>query len=227
MLQEVPRARVGGSTEALVGFGVSYGISDLIEVGGDYAFQLTPKTDAAGVFAGHVRLRLVHNSQVSAALGVAAFYSDSLTGTGVSLFAGGLSLRYRFTPQLSLYTESNFCGGCVNIAGPVMGQALIVHIAGSSGPNGTNAETLVAFTIPVGLAYQASPQVYLYASTIIGAIAVSPKTDSYLEFRDVIPVIAGAWITVAPKFEIGASITDDLKDASNNYFFELGGRVSI
>ena len=218
----LPISGEGGQTSALLGVGASYGVSDQIEVGGDYAFALAPSTDAAGVFAAHVKLRLTHTPQMSAAVGASIFYSDSLSSSGVTLLSGGVAFRYRLNPQLSIYTDTNLCAGCVNVAGPVMGQGIVAIVGGS---NGSSGETLAGFTIPAGVAYQASPQLYLYGATVFGAIILSPQTDSFFLFRDVIPIVAGGWYSVSPKLEIGASLTDDLKDAGNGYFFEFGGRI--
>jgi hypothetical protein len=154
---------------------------------------------------------------MSAAIGGSIFYSRSF-GDDATLFGVGLALRFKLSPQVSLYTDTNVCGGCINIAGPVMGQGLIARFGG---------ETIAGFTIPVGISYQASPQVYLYGSTVLGAVLVSPETDSAFLFNDVIPIIAGGWYTASKQIEIGASITDDLKDASNNYFFELRARMFL
>src|SRR5262245_49767080 len=52
----LPFSGVTGNTDVILGVGASYGISDMIEVGGDYAFQLAPSADAAGILTGHVRL---------------------------------------------------------------------------------------------------------------------------------------------------------------------------
>jgi hypothetical protein len=208
----------GGSTDILAGIGVSYGISDALEIGADYAFEASPKVEFDGLFAAHARLRVAHTEQVSASLGVAAFYSKSFYSDGITLLAIGASVRYRINKQLSLFTESNACGGCINVVGPVMGQGIIASGGGDS---------IVGFTVPVGVGLQATPQVYLSASTVIGAILLSPQTDSYFLLRDAIPVVAGAWFAATPKLDLGASITDDLKDAGNNYFFELGVKARL
>ena len=214
----------GSQTEVLLGVGASYGISDAIEIGADYALELRPSTEAAGVFAGHVLVRLIHNADISAAIGGSIFYSDSLSGSGLTLGTFGVAVRYRFNKQVSIFTDTNLCAGCVNIAGPVMGQGVVAY---ESGSNGSSSSTIVGFTLPVGIAYQATPQLYLSAATIVGAILLSPETDSALEFRDVIPVIASAWFSATPHLDLGASITDDLKNASDNYFFELGAKLTM
>jgi hypothetical protein len=225
----LPISGAGGDTAALLGGGVAYGASDAVQIGADYAFQLAPDVDAAGFFAGHVLFKLHHDKQMSAALGGSIFLSRALADENVLLFGVGLALRFRLTPQVSLYTDTNVCGGCINIAGPVMGQGLIAHVGGSNGGDGA---TLVGFTVPVGLAFQATPQVYLYGATVLGAAfrvssGGSSSSDSAFLFNDVIPIIAGVWYTASKQLEIGASITDDLKNSSDNYFFELRARMFL
>jgi hypothetical protein len=214
----LPISGVTGDTSALLGVGVAYGATDSIQIGGDYAFQLAPDVEAAGFFAGHVLIKVAHDAKMSAAVGGSIFLSRALTDENVFLFGVGVALRLRLTPQLSLYTDTNVCGGCINIAGPVMGQGLIATGFG---------DTLAGFTIPVGASFQATPQLYLYGSTVIGAVLVSPETDSVLLFRDVIPIVAGAWYSASKQLEIGGAITSDLKDAGNNYFFELRARMFL
>jgi hypothetical protein len=223
---ELPVSGEGGQTYALLGIGASYGLSDAIELGGDYAFQVSPSTDAAGLFAGHIRIRLLHNEKVSASVGGSLFYSSSLSRDGITLGAGGLSLRYRLNKQLSIFTDSNLCGGCVNVAGPVMGQVLVFHYS-NSGTTGSSSQTVSVATLPVGVGFQASPQLYVSAATVVAGFVLSPTTDSALAFRDIIPIIASAWISVSPKLDIGASLTDDLKDAGNSYFIELGAKMFL
>lgn len=209
----------GGDNFVLLGGGVSYGVSNELEIGGDYAFQASPSTDAAGVFAGHLSYRLVHNQQMSAALGVAALYSHGADGV---LLGGGLSLRYRLTPQLSIFTDSNVCGQCLHVAGPVMGQAFLAIPTGSGG-----GDSIFGFTAPVGVGLQVSPQVYLFGSTVLAAFILSPQSEHAFIFSDFFVVSGGGWLTVSNKLELGAQITDDVEHAGDNYFVELMGRVFL
>jgi hypothetical protein len=211
----MPIFGAGGSDNfVLVGAGASLGVSDQLEIGGDYAFELAPSADVAGVFAGHLSYRLVHNSQMSAALGVGALYSHGVDGV---LLTGGLSLRYRLNPQLSIFTDSNICGQCLHAAGPVLGQGFAA-IPGKG-------NSIVGFTLPVGLGYQVDPHLYLFGSTILAAVLLAPTTDSATIFSDAFIVTGGGWITLSNKFELGGQITDDVEHAGDNYFFELMGRV--
>lgn len=211
----------GGSSDTLVlaGGGLSVGVSDQLEVGGDYAFELSPSSDAAGVFAGHAMLRLVHDSQLDIALGGAAFYSHAADGFAI---AAGAAIRYRLSRQLSIYTGTGgvpICGTCLQILGPVTGQALFLV------PNSGDAEILL--NVPVGLGFQASPNLYIFADTSIATLELSPRSDSVAEFSDYIGLHAGAWITASNKLEIGGSFADDLKHAGDLYIVEIAAKVFL
>jgi hypothetical protein len=219
----MPISGVGGDTEVLAGVGASFGASDKIELGGDYAFQISPKTDAAGIFAAHVKIRLAHDEKMSAALGASILYSHSLYSDGLVLGFGGVAFRYRINKQISIFSDTNVCGGCVNVAGPVAGQFIFANVSDSGGGSSQN---IVAFTIPAGIGIQANSQLYLSAATVFGAILLSPTTDSYFLFKDTIPVVASAWMSVSPQVDLGISLTDDVKDASNDYFVELGAKFA-
>jgi len=202
------------ATFTLGGGGVSFGVSDLLEVGGDYALQLSPNTDAAGVFAGHALYRAVHNDKMSAAIGGAAMFSDSANGV---LIAAGASFRYRVTPQLSIYTQTGgipICGTCVRVLGPVSGQ-LLIDI-----PTQDNCSTNVYLSAPVGVGLQANPQLYLFADTSLFFAQLSGNGGSIGEFSDYIGVNLGGWFAVGPKIDIGGSFADDLKHAGDLYLFE-------
>jgi hypothetical protein len=210
----------GGDSLVVFGGGASFGVSDQIEIGGDYAFLVSPNTDAAGIFAGHLLYRLVHNDHMSAAIGGAVVYSHAADGF---IVAGGLDLRFRFSKELSLYTGTGgvpICGTCVSILGPVTGQAVIAV------PNG-GGDTAFYLNLPVGLAFQASPQFYLFADTSLATLLLSPRSDSLVEFGDYIGFHGGAWITASKNLEIGGSFADDLKHAGDLYLIEVNARIFL
>ncbi len=206
-------------TFSLAGIGASLGISDAIEIGGDYAFQVSPDVDAAGVLAGHLQLRLAHGGPLSASLGISTLYSHSADGI---VLAGGLNVRYRLSPQVSLYTMTSgvpLCGGCLKVLGPVTGQFLIGIP--------THGDTEVVLNLPIGLGIQASPEVYLYAETSLATIQLSPSSDSIASGGDYIGVNLGAWFAASKQLDLGISFADDLKHASDLYLVELAAKVHI
>jgi hypothetical protein len=209
----------GGSNNVLLGGGVSYGVSNELEIGGDYAFQASPSTDAAGVFAGHLLYRITHNSKMSAALGLSALYSHDVNAM---LFSGGLDLRLRLTPQLSIFTDTNACGQCLHVAGPVLGQGFLAVPTGSGG-----GDSIFGFTVPAGVGLQVSPEIYLFGSTVIAGFILSPQSEHAIIFSDFFVVSGGGWLTVSNKLELGAQITDDVEHAGDNYFVELMARVFL
>jgi len=208
-----------GSTFILAGVGGAFGVSDQLELGGDYAFQASPNTDAAGVFAGHALFRVAHDQHMSAALGGAALYSHAADGI---VIAAGLSLRYRLNKQVSIYTMSSgvpICGGCLRILGPVTGQ-LVFAI-----PN--NGSTEVFLNLPAGIGIQASPELYVFGETSLGTFLLSPRTDSIVEFSDYFGITAGAWLSTSKELELGAAFADDLKHAGDIYIIELMARIHL
>lgn len=207
-------------TFSLAGIGASVGISDAIEIGGDYAFQVSPDVDAAGVLAGHLQLRLAHGGPLSASLGISTLYSHSADGI---VLAGGLNVRYRFSPQVSLYTMTSgvpLCGGCLKVLGPVTGQFLI-------GIPSHGGDTEVVLNLPVGLGIQASPEVYLYAETSLATIQLAPSSDSIASGGDYLGINAGAWFAANKQLDLGISFADDLKHASDLYLVELAAKIHI
>jgi hypothetical protein len=211
----------GSSTDtfSLAGVGASFGISNGIEVGGDYAFQVSPDVDAAGVFAGHLQLRLAHGGPLSASLGVAALYSHSADGI---VLAGGLNVRYRLSPQISLYTMTSgvpLCGGCLKVLGPVTGQFLIGI------PN--KGDTEVVLNLPVGLGIQASPEVYLYAETSLATFMLTPENTNIATGGDYVGLNAGAWFAASKQLDLGISFADDLKHAKDLYLIEVAAKIHI
>jgi hypothetical protein len=218
----IPGGTGGGSTETLVlaGGGIAYGISDQLEIGGDYAFEAHPSTDAAGVFAGHALIRLMNDAQMTSSVGGGVLYSHSGDGVVVS---GGINLRYRITPQISLYTMSSgvpVCGGCLHILGPVTGQ-LFAAIPTSGGGN-----TLVLLNLPVGIGIQAAPNLYLFGETSLATFELSPKTDS-ISIADYLGINVGGWISASNQLDIGASFGDSLKYSGDIYLIELMMKLHI
>ncbi len=206
-------------TFSLAGVGASFGISNQVEIGGDYAFQMSPSTDAAGELAGHIQFRLAHGGPLSASLGASVLYSHSADGIIVT---GGLNVRYRLSPAVSLYTMTSgvpVCGGCLKVLGPVTGQFVFAI------PNHGDTEAFV--NLPVGLGIQAAPQLYLYGETSLATFELSPSTDSISTFSDYVGVNVGGWFTASKQFEIGASVADDLKHSGDIFLVELSARVHL
>ena len=211
---------IGSDKLILGGIGGAFGVTDGLELGADYAFEVSPETDAAGVLAGHALFRIAHDEHVSAALGGAFLYSNAADGM---VFAGGLSLRYRLSKEVSIFSASSgipLCGSCLQLLGPVTGQLLIAR-------DNDGGESLVALSLPIGIGIQASPQVYLFGETVLSTILLSPESESIVDFQDYIGLHLGGWISASKNLDIGGGFANDLKQASDAYLIELRARLLL
>ena len=211
---------LGGDRLILGGVGGAFGLTDDVQLGADYAFEVSPDTDAAGVLAAHGLFRIAHGGQTSAAVGGGVLYSHAVDGIA---FAGGLQLRIRLNQQFSIFTNTSgipLCGSCLQLLGPVTGQLFVAH------PN-DGGDNLVVLNLPVGLGIQATPELYLFGETVIATVLLSPKTDSVKEFSDYIGLHAGAWLSASKQLDVGAGLGIDLKNTSDDYLFELRARLFL
>lgn len=200
-------------TLMLIGFGGGYGMSDRLELGGNVAFVAIPSNSIAPLFAGYARMQLAHTEAVSASLGTQLTFSPDLDGVVLSL---GVSARYRFTRQLSLFTESGICGSCADFLGPVTGQVIIALASGSA-----------AFAVlPVGVGFQATPDAYLYASLPLAAFNITDG-EAALIVRDAVILSGGGWLTVRPKIDLGIQLTGDIKQLSDALLIGFSARFRI
>lgn len=209
----------GNETLVLGGGGIAFGVNNQLEIGADYAFEVSPNADAAGLFAGHALLRLAHDSKLSVALAGGLLYSHA-ANDGV-VFAGGLSLRYRLSRQVSVFSSSSgmpICGSCLQFLGPVTGQVLIARDQG---------QTAIVASLPIGIGIQATPELYLFAETVLATLILSPKTDAIVDFSDYIGVHVGGWISVGKQLDLGAGLGSELKNASDIYLVELRARIRL
>ena len=202
-------------TFVLAGGGVSYGISNDLEVGGDLAIALAPNA-GLGALAGHVAYRIYNKGKISAAVGAALVFSDSAKDFFIA--AGG-SFRYRFTKQWSIYTTTGAlpsgCGECLHVAGPVTGQFLVQV------PTSGGGSTQVQFGLPVGVGFQATNALYLYASLVLLDVG---STNTVIG-RDYFPLTIGGWYALSNKLRLGLNIFDDFEHAGNA--FEIEGMIKI
>lgn len=184
-----------------LGVGGAYGVDDKIEVGAAYGISLAPEFEAKGSFVVHGAYNIMDGN-----LGVAADVS-----TGYDLFSEainplelGARVRFRLNDQLAVHSS----GGQLNIA-----------LDGDPKP--------ITLDLPVGVAYQASPQIYASVDTNLASISIS-NSETVVFGADFIPLSVSGFFSPSNTMDVGASIGwFDLKEASDTLIIGLHGRLHM
>jgi len=180
--------------------GGRYGVDDNIEVGASYVFSLK-EFEAKGDLGVEAAYRIM-DGNLAVAADVATGYS--LIGEAIEPLQLGARVRFRLNDQLSIQS-----GG---------GQ---LSIALDGGP------TPITLGLPVGVGYQASPQLFAFVTTELASISIS-NSETVVFGADYIPLTAGAFFSPSNTMDVGASIGwFDLKEASDFLFIGLHGRLHI
>lgn len=196
------------STAENLGIGAGYGISDKLTIGGEYA---VPLHDDAGTFPNSGALTVYggYNVMSSGKLSVAAGADLSLAfdSTDFTLDAG-VTVRYSVAPKFAVFTGNPVAPG-------ILGNQLSI---------GLYSNAPIVLSIPVGVAFQASPQLYAWADTILASFLFAPASANAFIFSDFIPIQVGALYRATKDIDVGAALTDDLKDAGNTFGIALMAR---
>jgi hypothetical protein len=215
----------GTSTGEALAFGGTFGVVDKVEVGLDYGFPLSPNGDiASGIMQLHGAYAALHSDKLD--LAIAAELEFNLRGTTEYQLDVAAWLRYHIAPKLSIFTGQpatpTTVGGFASFLAPPIAYQL------SFGLNNSQETTLV---LPVGVGFQATPQLYLFAETSIVefVLANAPMgaSSTAFIFSDAIPLGVGAFFSVNDTLDVGAVFADDLKNASDFYVFTIAGRFYI
>ena len=186
--------------------GAGYGVTDKITAGVEYAFTLHD-FEIKGPLTLYGEYQLIHQSKLSvAASGDLTFDfggRDSMGGTSVDVsLHAGLGARYLVAPKMAVYTGAPYGPGPV-------GQHLTVPFDGDSA---------ITFDIPVGFAYQAMPQLFVYAQTQLLRFNLANKGGA-----DTVVVIGsdagGVPLTLGGLYQV----TSDIDATAALVFPDLGG----
>ena len=164
-----------------IGLGLSglYGVDDKIEIGVGYGFALK-EFEAKGD------------------LGVRAAYNFLSAGNLTA--AGDIGLGYGFGSEalapLGLGVEAQL----------KLGDQLAVFTPGQQLSIGLEEPNAIDFGLPVGVAYQAAPNIHVAVQTKVLNIGIS-ETDSGFIFADYLPLSIGATFSPSNTLDIGASIS--------------------
>lgn len=191
--------------------GAGYGINDKLTVGGTYGFTLN-EFEIKGPLTLYGAYNITDNGKLSVA-GSADIMVQPTDGDTFFGIDAGLAVRYKVAPKFAVYTGNPYTPG-------PSGQHL--HL----GLSGDESKT---FAIPVGVAFQATPQLYLHADTTLATILLSdPGAGSrVVSYGDTIPFSVGAWFNVNKGLDVGGSFNTDFKGVGDFWTILLGGRYYL
>ncbi|HEV7557644.1 MAG TPA: hypothetical protein VGO00_19400 [Kofleriaceae bacterium] len=191
------------ATSELVHGGFGYGVTDLLTLGVDYAFNLHSSSSfmiggtsssSSDTFPGNGRgplipyasIRIAHGPlsvAASAGLVVDLAGDESIDSMGNTTFSAtysivaGAVVKYNVAPNVSIYTGAPLGGNGIGFAGSPFGPGPLgnqIEIPLSSDPAGDSRPSTL--TLPLGVGIQASPQFFAFLqTTLLGAyIANAP-----------------------------------------------------
>lgn len=197
---------VGGTSEAMT-LGAGYGVTDTITAGAMYSFTLN-EFEIKGPLTVYGATSLTDNGTLAVSAGAdlgVNFASDN----SLAIHAG-LAVRYKVAPTVAIYTGNPYTPGPA-------GQHLSISLD-DGGPK--------TFSFPVGVAVQATPQLYAFAQTNLATILLSDPAggDRVTFIGDSIPLSLGAFFNVNRNIDAGGSFQTDLRGIGDYYVITLGAR---
>jgi len=206
------------TSEALV-LGAGYGVTDKITAGASYGFTLN-EFEIKGPLTVYGDMSLTDNGKLAVAasadltadLGGQTFDSMGVASSSTELsIHAGLAVRYKLAPKMALYTGNPYTPG-------PSGQHLNL---------GLSDGLAKSFSIPVGFAFQATPQLYAFAGTNIATILLSDPgmgNSRVVSYGDTIPFNLGGFFNVNKNIDAGASFQTDFKGVGDFYVITVGAR---
>ncbi len=189
---------------SVLGLGLNggYGVSDDLEVRLSYALTLKEfeAKGPLGFEAGYKVLRGAAGGKLEVIARAGTGYD--LLAEGVSPLYVGAQAQYNVSDKLAVYTP---------------GKQLNITLDGDVKP--------VYLALPVGVGYQATPELWARLDTNIANIEISDSATGFI-FADFIPLTASIIYNLQPALDITASIGfSDLKEnAGDNLNFAIGAQ---
>lgn len=189
----------------------SYGVSDKLEVGAGYAFSLKDFEAKGDLTLGGAFNIMEGNLAVSAQ----AQTGYNLLAEGIDPLQAGARVRFRLNDKMAIFSPGN--------------QLYITldPIEISIPPAPTVEFSPMFLQLPVGFAYQASPQIYAWALTNAAIIEIQDADSGFL-FADFIPLSLGAYFSPSNTMDLGASLDfGDLTADEIDVGITLSGRLHL
>jgi hypothetical protein len=192
-----------------------YGVSDKLEVGASYSFALN-EFEIKGPLTLYGNFNLTNDGKLAVGAGAGLIIDlnsvddmgDSSVGFAID---AGLGVRYKLAPKFAVFTGNPYAPG-------LLGDHL--HL----GLSGDESKT---FSIPVGFAMQATPELFAYVTTNLATILLSDPGmgDRAAFIWDITPLTVGAWYAATPNIDVGGALGfGDLQNAGDTWGILLGAR---
>jgi hypothetical protein len=186
-----------------------YGVTDDIELNfGHYMFPSNAAGKGTIDFGAGIKLaRGAADGKLEMIGRVQSGYS--LASEGLNPLLAGVHAQYNVTPTVAVLTP---------------GGQLSVALTGASKP--------VTFGLPVSLAWQPTPIVYVQLDTQLATLKIANATNSFL-FADSTPVTFTAYINAVPQLDLFAGVSanltpaDTMDAAGNPVATALGDTVGV
>jgi hypothetical protein len=183
-----------------LGLGGFYGVNEQLEVGASYGFSLK-EFEAKGDLNVTAAFSILEGNLAVAA---DAGFGYSLLAEGLEPLTAGAEVRFRLNDQLAVYSP---------------GHQLRIALEGDPKP--------ITLGLPVGVGYQASPQLFAFVATEVANISIS-NSSTVVFGADYIPLTAGAFFSPSNTMDLGGSIGwFDLKEASDFIVINLSARLHM
>lgn len=193
-------------TQEALSAGVAYGVDDKLEIGAAYEILLHD-FEAKGPLTLYGGYRLYSNNKLSIGGNVDLVIDfDGIDGTDLALEAG-LGVRYLLTDKIALFTGN-----------PVVPEPLGQHLhigLNNSGP--------ITFDIPVGIAVQPTPELYVSAQTSLAVLGFSNADNAFI-FSDFFRLDLRAMYVVNKSLDVGVffNLPDLVNAQFDAYSFGIG-----
>ncbi len=193
----IPPATTGSSsTGVALTVGAGYGVSDKLEAGVSYGISLK-EFEAKGPLTLYGLFSIKDSPKMRLAAG--ASFGYNLASEKLAIGAG-LAFQYHLTDKMMVYMPPS-------------------HLSIGLDP------TAVAISLPVGFAFQATPNIFAFAETNLFNIGIEPSGSTFI-FADNTPLTVGAFYSPSNKMDIGASIgAVNLPDIADLFVFQLTARM--
>lgn len=168
-----------------------YGVNDKLEVGAAYSFALD-EFEIKGDIGLHAAYGILTDGNLTVAADLGFGYN--VLGEALDPLTLGAEVQFKVNDKLAVYSP----GGQISIA-----------LEGDVKP--------IDLSLPVGVGYQATPQIWAFVDTSIGTIEIA-DSETVIFGSDVIPVGFGGFFSPSNAMDFGARVGFlDLKEAGADF----------